>query len=356
MGCSGRFEVITHPSPGLPFPPQTTLPNGLPPTSLSLEAEVKKQFLQDPGWLPLHDTDFAFQRFLKVTNRKVNVDSLLNCTLSSLNSGLSVIRDPTTGMLLDFTEVSLENTGLSAKNSLSLQRKPGPPSESLRGSNTNYPFLPGGMEELTLDQIKTKSELEQDIDFENDLLQVPPGLKAGMDFTDRGTKIVKPEVNLMSLLSTSDDVIDLEAEAEAKEESQGQEEAAKLPRTNSLEDLGIQDASSSSSRSGKGKSNQSEKPEETKKWAIPVDISSPCADFHKRIPHPAFKWPFELDVFQKQAILRLEAHDSVFVAAHTSAGKTVVAEYAIALSQKHMTRTIYTSLDHSFVQSEVQRL
>lgn len=50
------------------------------------------------------------------------------------------------------------------------------------------------------------------------------------------------------------------------------------------------------------------------------------------------QWPFELDVFQKQAILRLEAHDSVFVAAHTSAGKTVVAEYAIALSQKHMTR------------------
>lgn len=52
------------------------------------------------------------------------------------------------------------------------------------------------------------------------------------------------------------------------------------------------------------------------------------------------QWPFELDVFQKQAILRLEDHDSVFVAAHTSAGKTVVAEYAIALSQKHMTRCV----------------
>ena len=52
------------------------------------------------------------------------------------------------------------------------------------------------------------------------------------------------------------------------------------------------------------------------------------------------QWPFELDVFQKQAVLRLEAHDSVFVAAHTSAGKTVVAEYAIALSQKHMTRCV----------------
>uniref|UniRef100_A0A670ZRN9 SKI2 subunit of superkiller complex n=1 Tax=Pseudonaja textilis TaxID=8673 RepID=A0A670ZRN9_PSETE len=78
-------------------------------------------------------------------------------------------------------------------------------------------------------------------------------------------------------------------------------------------------------------------------WAILVDVSSPVDDFYKRIPDPAFKWPFEPDVFQKQAILHLEKHDSVFVAAHTSAGKTVVAEYAIALSQKHMTRTIYTS-------------
>ena len=42
-------------------------------------------------------------------------------------------------------------------------------------------------------------------------------------------------------------------------------------------------------------------------------------------------------------MLKLEQGESVFVAAHTSAGKTVVAEYAIALSQKHMTRTIYTS-------------
>ena len=39
----------------------------------------------------------------------------------------------------------------------------------------------------------------------------------------------------------------------------------------------------------------------------------------------------------------MEQGDSVFVAAHTSAGKTVVAEYAIALSLKHMTRAIYTS-------------
>jgi len=36
----------------------------------------------------------------------------------------------------------------------------------------------------------------------------------------------------------------------------------------------------------------------------------------------------------------LERRDSVFVAAHTSAGKTVIAEYAIALAMKHMTRFV----------------
>lgn len=52
----------------------------------------------------------------------------------------------------------------------------------------------------------------------------------------------------------------------------------------------------------------------------------------------ATQYPFELDNFQKEAVYHLEMGDSVFVAAHTSAGKTVVAEYAIALAAKHMTR------------------
>uniref|UniRef100_A0A3P8VTK8 SKI2 subunit of superkiller complex n=1 Tax=Cynoglossus semilaevis TaxID=244447 RepID=A0A3P8VTK8_CYNSE len=337
LGCSGRFELITHPLPEHQLPPLSTLPHGLPPSSLNLETEVEKQFLQDPAWLPIHDTDLAFQK-------EPNIDSLLNCNASPLHSGLSVVRDPTTGMLRDFKEVLLENTDLSAKNSLSLHRQPGPPSESLRGSSTNYPFLPGGMEELTLEQIQKKSEFEEDVDFENDLLKIPPGFKAGMDFSDKDAKMAKPEVNLMSLLSTFDDIIDMQPEPEKEEKSNKEEKS--LPRTNSLEDLGIKDAVSSSAPSEPKKDEKikpKENPELKKKWAVPVDITSPCDDFHKRIPNPAFKWPFELDTFQKQAVLRLEAHESVFVAAHTSAGKTVVAEYAIALSQKHMTRTIYTS-------------
>ncbi len=64
---------------------------------------------------------------------------------------------------------------------------------------------------------------------------------------------------------------------------------------------------------------------------------------HRLRPNLAHNFPFELDPFQKEAVLHLEQGHSVFVAAHTSAGKTVVAEYAFALATKHCTRAIYTS-------------
>ena len=78
-----------------------------------------------------------------------------------------------------------------------------------------------------------------------------------------------------------------------------------------------------------------------KSWAVttPLNISN----FHALIPNPAMTFPFELDDFQKQAVARLERKECVFLAAHTSAGKTVCAEYAIALARKHCTRAIYTS-------------
>lgn len=83
--------------------------------------------------------------------------------------------------------------------------------------------------------------------------------------------------------------------------------------------------------------------EQSTQWAILLDSTKPVPNFEKQVPEMARTYPFELDPFQKLAILHLEKKDHVFVAAHTSAGKTVVAEYAIALSQQHMTKTIYTS-------------
>ncbi|XP_048762429.2 exosome RNA helicase MTR4-like [Ostrea edulis] len=58
---------------------------------------------------------------------------------------------------------------------------------------------------------------------------------------------------------------------------------------------------------------------------------------------PAKEYPFILDPFQKEALLCLENSQSVLVSAHTSAGKTVVAVYAIAMSLRDKQRVIYTS-------------
>jgi ATP-dependent RNA helicase DOB1 len=58
---------------------------------------------------------------------------------------------------------------------------------------------------------------------------------------------------------------------------------------------------------------------------------------------PAKTYPFKLDPFQQQSTEYISKNQSVLVAAHTSAGKTVVAEYAIAQSLTHNQRVIYTS-------------
>eukprot|EP00980_Cylindrotheca_fusiformis_P031501 scaffold26468_cov162-Cylindrotheca_fusiformis.AAC.3 len=63
----------------------------------------------------------------------------------------------------------------------------------------------------------------------------------------------------------------------------------------------------------------------------------------KRSTEPAKVYPFPLDPFQAQAIEYIEKEESVLVAAHTSAGKTAVAEYAIAKSLKNGQRVVYTS-------------
>lgn len=58
---------------------------------------------------------------------------------------------------------------------------------------------------------------------------------------------------------------------------------------------------------------------------------------------PAKEYPFQLDPFQAQAVGYIENEESVLVAAHTSAGKTAVAEYAIAKALKNGQRVVYTS-------------
>jgi len=79
--------------------------------------------------------------------------------------------------------------------------------------------------------------------------------------------------------------------------------------------------------------------------ALPPDLDHeyvPLSE-HKPPEKPAREWPFTLDPFQRLSISSIERDESVLVSAHTSAGKTVVAEYAIAQCLKRNQRVIYTS-------------
>lgn len=87
--------------------------------------------------------------------------------------------------------------------------------------------------------------------------------------------------------------------------------------------------------------------------AIPEGYEPPaCLEerYHGTMTDPKYvdkpmakQYPFPLDTFQSTAVACIERGESVLVAAHTSAGKTVVAEYAIAKSLNNKQRVVYTS-------------
>lgn len=240
------------------------------------------------------------------------------------------------GEIEDFIEIELEDAGSTAQNSMSMRREPGPKEQETRGSSVNYPFWPGGFDAPE----KTILELDNvDLDFE-ELLTCPPGFKEGMNFGKRKEEQV---IDLLSVIDQNSDVLGLlkeEQDSSVDNEMEAIKESSAHDITVELDESLLE----ISNRVGVLKISETDTLKLGKtEWAEMLDVTRPIKDFHVRIPEPAQRYDFELDTFQKQAILKLEEHHNVFVAAHTSAGKTVVAEYAIALSRKHMTRAIYTS-------------
>lgn len=332
----------------------------LPP--LPSPATDLERFLLSPENLPIHD----FRASQRLWPREPRVESLYHAPLCPAHTDITVERDPTSGELLGYHEVEVSGVGMTAKNSTSLHRAPGPPSLSVKGDSTNYPFWPGGLQEASIVREVGKEISDLEVNFDTDLLTVPPGFSEGMEFTAVSAGGVSsrtvpdnsephdapPQTVSISEILTGRGVLREWRSGEEQAEGSGDgEKGSNEEVDNEVQDIGdgtsealdgiltASKAQEATPTTGKEALPTQEKEE----WAVKVDLNESVDEFHQRIPNMAMRWPFELDVFQKQAVLHLENHNCVFVAAHTSAGKTVVAEYAIALSMNHMTRTIYTS-------------
>ena len=59
--------------------------------------------------------------------------------------------------------------------------------------------------------------------------------------------------------------------------------------------------------------------------------------------NPPIVFPYKLDIFQKNAVNSIEEGNHVLVTAHTSAGKSTVAEYAISKAFEEGKKVVYTS-------------
>jgi len=78
---------------------------------------------------------------------------------------------------------------------------------------------------------------------------------------------------------------------------------------------------------------------------VAVPPGYPYIPISQHVPpaKPAREYKFTLDPFQQVSVHAIQRNESVLVSAHTSAGKTVVAEYAIAQCLENKQRVIYTS-------------
>ncbi|XP_071551875.1 superkiller complex protein 2 [Panulirus ornatus] len=323
----------------------------LPPVLPSLKEQIE-EYLITPEELPIHDPVHSRRWF----PRKPEPIRLYSISLFPPSTCLEVERDPATGDITGLREVLNKDAGATAKNSSSMRRAPGPPEETVRGSSTNFPFWPGGFPEPVL--VKESVEAEFQLDSENYIAKHPK-LSRGMTF-EKPEKVPEKEeekpvqkatemvVSITDMLKVDESVLKIFDEKEEKAPSK------ELNLT--LEGLNEEDTTlvknfniEAPPKKEEFVLNISEPPkyspvqEQGTEWVENIDVNAPVDEYNSQVPNPACTYPFELDIFQKQAILHLEKHDCVFVAAHTSAGKTVVAEYAIALTLKHMTRAIYTS-------------
>ncbi|KDR85602.1 hypothetical protein GALMADRAFT_234567 [Galerina marginata CBS 339.88] len=275
-------------------------------------------------WLPSYQVHW---------DHEISIPELLKSDPIPPPTTLTFVRAGLDGHVTGYTETASSRLA-TGSTSTSLNRAPGPSKNFVRGKSGHVPFWPGGFDDV-------RNDIPNELSLSGDakaFKTIPPGFERGLRLP--GDPAV--DEDLVAIGGESAETLGELDEENLRTEDEDEYADNPLDQSKEVDDL-LPTSRSHLKPIGPKKRGLRRSIVQKRDWAHVIDVNTPLTNFHELVPEMAHKYPFELDTFQKQAVYHLEMGDSVFVAAHTSAGKTVVAEYAIALAEKHMTRAIYTS-------------
>lgn len=316
--------------------------------------KLEKALYASVDKLPL----FKLENLQQIIPYHVDPSDLLDVSILGDVSRLKFVRDNTTGELLDITEEPLKagddfHYDLTSKSSVSMKRCASTSNRTITGSVTNLPFKPPALElagssivdtnckKLTLEELLAKDLEEPEFtipgtNVTNKFECEEPNRDELLKFNDEVDKELRDWISsenkkydclgsiIKSTCARAETPSPDSQPVDAKKDKAQEKEIQKL--VNKVLNINIKDVDLVEDKSSE--------------FAKVINIAR---EPDETIVNPAKTYSFELDSFQKQAILHMEKFCNVFVAAHTSAGKTVVAEYAIAMARRSMTKVVYTS-------------
>ncbi|EYU45971.1 hypothetical protein MIMGU_mgv1a000291mg [Erythranthe guttata] len=335
-GHSGRLRVEPLPPVERRRNPLDSLPDFvLPPAFPKETPETIKEYIKDKYLVPRLDEDvFSPQNagrqweFDWFDRAKIQLEPSMPRSVVAPSWEMPSRRKECESELKrwepESLEVDVSEMATGPEDSGALPRITGPAKDFVRGSINSRPFRPGGLgnadsSSKILPDGACNGEWARQLLRGGPPLTLPPGFKKGMDLGDLKAHSFRWNVYEQEHVdkSTPDaKVIELSMQFDDLFKKAWEDDVMKFVGD---ADIYLQG------------------------WALRGGNEEIAERFHELVPDMALDFPFELDPFQKEAIFYLEKGDSVFVAAHTSAGKTVVAEYAFALATKHCTRAVYTA-------------
>ncbi|CAB3410787.1 unnamed protein product [Caenorhabditis bovis] len=300
----------------------------------------------------------------------------------NLNNGAIGPMEPSTyispkidsdGNIIDFIEEARSSAEFGSSTvSMSINRAPfkyaNANTSSIKGSSSNVPFLPGYVDDLdefleSESSIECKHDELKFLDFSNPdkfLMDVPvigtvvfpavaptPSSEEKEEIEEKASFDLESGdfFDLIDFVSSGAPVCVPEAESANPTENDEKPECDE-PDEKPVEDeidVPLLEAEKTNDDDDDDSTTPPNISTEKFAYAKEVETLSDFEEYKQLLPTMARKYPFDLDPFQQASVLCMERGESLFVAAHTSAGKTVVAEYAIAMCKSHKTRAIYTS-------------